>query len=294
VILLLQTLIFGLLVGGVYALMSSGFTLTFGVMKVLNLAHAATIVLAAFLTSWLWDHTGIDPLIAGVVLTPVMYVVGWLFYKLVIARTERIDHELTMVATFGAAIAAGGVMSLIWGTEVRVVTPSYFNSSIKFGDIVIPHAQLYACIGALIMLGALYALLQRTFLGRAIRACSVNRDSASLVGVDVDRTMAKMFAIGAATAGFAGAALSVLYNFVPDSHFVWIGRVLCVVILGGLGSFVGAALGAAILGVSEALTAAYVDTRWSTAVPYMLIIAILIVMPQGLLGGKVRADGARA
>ena len=85
-VLLLQTLVFGLLVGGVYALMSSGFTLTFGVMKVLNLAHAATIVLAAFLTSWLWDHTGIDPLVAGVVLTPVMYAVGWLFYKLVIAE----------------------------------------------------------------------------------------------------------------------------------------------------------------------------------------------------------------
>ena len=292
-ILLLQTLIFGLLVGGVYALMSSGFTLTFGVMKVLNLAHAATIVLAAFMTSWLWDHTGIDPLVAGVVLTPVMYVVGWLFYKLVVARTERIDHEMTMVATFGAAIAAGGVMALVWGTEIRVVTPSYFNTSIKVGDIVIPHAQLYACIGALIMLGALYALLQRTFLGRAIRACSTNRDSASLVGVDVDRTMAQMFAIGAATAGFAGAALSVLYNFVPDSHFVWIGRVLCVVILGGLGSFVGAGLGAAILGISEALTAAYIDTRWATAVPYILIIVVLVVMPQGLLGGKVRADGAR-
>ena len=88
------------------------------------------------------------------------------FYKLVIARTERIDHELTMVATFGAAIAAGGVMALIWGTEVRVVTPSYFNSSIKLGEIVIPHAQFYACIGALVMLGALYALLHRTFLGR--------------------------------------------------------------------------------------------------------------------------------
>ena len=292
--LLLQTLIFGVLVGGVTRSMASGFTLTFGVMKVLNLAHAATIVLAAFLTSWLWDHTGLDPLVAGVILTPVMYAVGWLFYKLVLARTERIDHELTMVASFGAAIAAGGVMALIWGTEVRVVTPSYFNSSIKLGGIVIPHAQLYVCIGAVILLGALYALLRSTFLGRAIRACSTNRDSASLVGVDVDRTMAQMFAIGAATTGYCGAALAVLYNFVPDSHFVWIGRVLCVVILGGLGSFVGAGLGAAILGISEALTAAYVDTRWSTAVPYMLIIVVLIVMPQGLLGGTVRADGARA
>ena len=290
--LLLQTIIFGLLVGGVYALMSSGFTLTFGVMKVLNLAHAATFVLAAFLTSWLWDHTGVDPLLAGVLLTPVMYVIGWVFYKTVIARVQRIDPELTLVATFGVAIATGGVMSLIWGTETRTVTPSYFNTSIKLGDLVIPHAQLYAFIGALAMLVALHALLRGTFAGRAIRACSVSRDGASLVGIDVDRTMAQMFALGAATTGLAGAALSVLYQFVPDSHTVWIGRVLCVVILGGLGSFLGAALGAAILGLSEALTVSYVDSRWATTAPYFLIIVILVVRPQGLVGSRLRADGA--
>ena len=154
VTLLVQTLIFGLLTGGVYALMAAGFTLTFGVMKVLNLAHAATLVLAAFLTSWIWDHTGVDPLVVGVLLTPLMYVIGWLFYKAVIARVQRIDPELTLVATFGVAIAAGGVMSLVWGTETRTVTPSYFNTSFGLGDLVIPHAQLYACVGALVMLAA--------------------------------------------------------------------------------------------------------------------------------------------
>ncbi len=292
--LLVQTLIFGLLTGGVYALMAAGFTLTFGVMKVLNLAHAATLVLAAFLTSWIWDHTGVDPLVVGVLLTPLMYVIGWLFYKAVIARVQRIDPELTLVATFGVAIAAGGVMSLVWGTETRTVTPSYFNTSFGLGDLVIPHAQLYACVGALVMLAALHALLRRTFVGRAIRACSASRDGASLVGIEVERTMAQVFAIGSATTGFAGAALSVLYQFVPDSYTVWIGRVLCVVILGGLGSFLGAGLGAAVLGVSEAMTASYIDTRWATAVPYVLIIVILVVRPQGLLGGKLRADGALA
>ena len=117
----------GLLVGGVYALMSSGFSLVFGVMKIINLSHGAMIVLAAFLTWWVWDRTGVDPLLVGVLVTPVMYVVGWLLYKAVIARVHRIDHELAMVASFGVAVAAGGVMSLIWGTEVRSATPSYFN-----------------------------------------------------------------------------------------------------------------------------------------------------------------------
>ncbi|WP_405059433.1 branched-chain amino acid ABC transporter permease [Kribbella sp. NBC_01505] len=292
--LLLQTVVLGLLVGGVYALMSSGFSLVFGVMRIINLAHGAMIVLAAFLSWWVWDRTGLDPLLVGVVITPVMYVVGRVLYRLVIARVHRIDHELAMVASFGVAIVAGGVMSLIWGTEVRSATPSYFNTSIQLGSVVIPRAQLYAFIGALAILGALYALLRGTFLGRAIRACAENRDSAALVGIEVERTMAQMFAIGAATTGFGGAALSVIYQFVPDSHYVWIGRILCVVILGGLGSLVGAALGASILGLGEALTSSYVDTRWATAVPYVLIIVILLVRPQGLLGGKLRADGARA
>ncbi|MFF1822929.1 branched-chain amino acid ABC transporter permease [Kribbella sp. NPDC058245] len=292
--LLLQTVILGLLVGGVYALMSSGFSLVFGVMRIINLAHGAMIVLAAFLSWWVWDRTGIDPLVVGVVITPVMYVVGRVLYRLVIARVHRIDHELAMVASFGVAVLAGGVMSLIWGTEVRSATPGYFNTSYQLGSVVVPRAQLYAFAGALAILGALYALLRGTFLGRAIRACSENRDSAALVGIEVERTMAQMFAIGAATTGFGGAALSVIYQFVPDSHYVWIGRILCVVILGGLGSLLGAALGASILGLGEALTSSYIDTRWATAVPYILIIVILLVRPQGLLGGRLRADGAQA
>jgi branched-chain amino acid transport system permease protein len=291
VTLLVQTVILGLLVGGVYALMSSGFSLVFGVMRIINLAHGAMIVLAAFLTWWVWDRTGLDPLLIGILVTPVMYCVGWLLYKTVVARVHRADQELAMVATFGVAIAAGGVMSLIWGTEVRSATPGYFNTSFQLGSLVIPRAQLYAFVGALAILGALYALLRGTFLGRAIRASSTNRDSAALVGVDVERTMAQMFAIGAATTGFGGAALSVIYQFVPDSHYVWIGRILCVVILGGLGSLLGAALGAAILGLGEALTASYIDTRWATAVPYVLIIAILLIRPQGILGGRLRTDG---
>lgn len=292
--LLVQTLVLGLLVGGVYALMSSGFTLVFGVMRVINLAHAAMIVVAGFLTWFVWERTGLDPLLVGLLLSPVMYGLGWLLYKGVVARVHHIDHELTMVATFGAAIALGGVLSLIWGTEARTATPPYFNTSFVLGSIVVPRAQLYACIGALVMLGLLLALLRGTFLGRAIRACSANRDSASLVGIDVERTMSRMFAIGTATTAFAGAGLSVLYQFVPDSHYVWIGRILCVVILGGLGSLLGAALGATVLGVGEALTATFLDTQWATAVPYLLIIVILVLRPQGLLGRRTRIDGARA
>jgi branched-chain amino acid transport system permease protein len=289
--LLLQTLIFGALTGGVYALMSSGFTLIFGVMRVINLAHGALLITAAYLTWWVWDRTGIDPLLLGTGVSVVMYGVGWLLYKTIIARVQRIDPELTLVASFAVAIAGAGVIALIAGTEARAATPSYFNTSFHIGDLVVPRAQLYACAGALVILAGLYALLHGTALGRGIRACATSRTGAELVGIDVERSMAQMFAIGCATTGFGGAALAVLYQFVPDSHYVWIGRVLCVVVLGGLGSFAGAAVGAAVLGIGEALTAAYWDARWVTAVPYMLIIAILVVRPEGLLGARMRAPG---
>jgi len=287
--LLLQTLIFGVLTGGVYALMASGFTLIFGVMRVINLSHGALLILAAYLTWWVWDRTAIDPLLLGTGVSVVMYGVGWLLYKTVIARVQRIDPELTLVASFAFAIAAAGVIALVAGTEARAATPSYFNTSFHVGELVVPRAQLYACVGALAILGGLYALLHGTALGRGIRACATSRTGAELVGIDVERSMSQMFAIGCATTGFGGAALAVLYQFVPDSHYVWIGRILCVVVLGGLGSFAGAALGAAVLGIGEAMTAAYWDSRWITAVPYMLIIVILILRPQGILGARLRA-----
>lgn len=292
--LLLQTLIFGVLIGGVYALMSSGFTLIFGVMQVINLAHGALLILGAYLSWWMWRHTGVDPLLLGVGTSVIMYGVGWLLHKAVVSRVQRIDPGLTLVASFAVAIAGEGVIALVWGTSRHSATPSYFNTSYHLGSLIVPKAQLYACLGAIALLGLLFALLHGTFLGRSIRACATSRDGAALVGIDVDRCMTQMFAIGTATTGFGGAALAVLYQFIPDSQDVWIGRVLCIVVLGGLGSLGGAAAGAVLLGLAESMTSAYWDTRWTTAVPYMLIIAILLVRPQGIFGSTLRREGAPA
>jgi branched-chain amino acid transport system permease protein len=292
--LLLQTLIFGVLVGGVYALMSSGFTLIFGVMDVINLAHGCTLIVAAYLSWWLWARTGADPLLLGAAVSLIMYGIGWLLYKAVISRVQRIDPGLTLVASFAVAIAAEGVIALIWGTKTRSATPPYFNTSFHLGDIAIPKAQLYAGVLAAVVLAALFAVLHGTFLGRSIRACAGSRSGAALVGINVERTMAQMFALGTATTGFGGAALSVLYQFIPDSQDIWIGRVLCVVVLGGLGSLAGAAAGAVLLGLSEALTSTYWDVRWTTAVPYLLILAVLLLRPQGLFGTTLRREGVKA
>ncbi|MFJ6392872.1 branched-chain amino acid ABC transporter permease [Streptomyces sp. NPDC091972] len=292
--LLLQTVIFGCLVGGVYALMSSGFTLIFGVMNVINLAHGSMIVLGAYVSWWLWHETGLDPLLLGLCACVPMAAVGWLLYKAVVAQVQRIDPGLTLVATFAFSMVGEGVITLIWGNSAHASTPGYFTTSYHLGSLAIPKAQFYACLGALAVLGALFALLHRTFLGRAIRACASSRSGAELIGVNVEQSMAQMFALGVATTGFGGAALSVLYQFTPDSQDIWIGRVLCVVVLGGLGSLAGAALGAVLLGLGETLTSTYWSVSWTTSVPYMLILAVLLLRPQGLFGATLRREGSQA
>jgi branched-chain amino acid transport system permease protein len=292
--LLLQTLIFGCLIGGVYALMSSGFTLIFGVMDVINLSHGCLLILGAYLSWWMWRQTGVDPLLLGVAGSVLMYGVGLLLHKGVISRVQRVDPGLTLVASFAAAVVGEGLLALVFGTADRAATPSYFNASYHLGSVAVPKAQLYAGLGAVLVLGGLFALLRGTFLGRAIRACASSRSGAQLVGIDVDRTTGRMFALGVATTGFAGAALAELYQFLPDSQDIWIGRVLCVVVLGGLGSLGGAAAGAVLLGLGEAATSTYWDVRWTTAVPYILILLVLLIRPQGLFGTVLRREGAKA
>ena len=246
VTLLVQTLILGLLVGGVYALMSSGFTLVFGVMKMINLAHAAMIVLRG-----LPDLVDLGPdrhRPAGRRCAHHARHVrasGGCSTRALIARVQHIDHELAMVASFGVAVAAGGVMSLIWGTESRIATPSYFNSSFQLGPLVdSAGAALRVRRGHRDAAVCSSPLLRATSVGRAIRACATNRDSAAARGQSTSSARWRRCSRSAPRPpGSGGRPLSVLYQFVPDSHYVWIGRILCVVILGGLGSFVGAALG---------------------------------------------------
>jgi branched-chain amino acid transport system permease protein len=287
---LLQTLIFGLLIGGVYALMSCGLTLVFGVMGIVNMAQGAFLVLSAYLSFALWKAIGLDPILSAFVIAPVMGVLGLVVYRTVIERVQRVDPGLTIVATFTLAIIAEGVVALIWGPRPSSTTPSYFNQAFRVGGIVVPQAQLYACLLALAATLALQVLIKQTWLGHAITASSENPEGARLVGVDPRRVGGWIFALAVATTAFGGAALSFLYVFVPDTQDDWIGLTLSVVILGGLGSIPGAIAGGILLGLAEAATSSYVSVRWATAVPFAVILLALLIRPQGLWGPKLRAD----
>lgn len=287
---LAQALVLGLLIGGVYALLASGLSLIFGVMNVINVAQGALIILAAFISWALWDTTGIDPLLGILVTTPAMFAIGWLLYRTTIQWISGRPASTSVLLTFALALVIEGAIGLIWGNNYHSATPGYFDESYRVGGLYFPKAQVFACAIAAGVLAILYAGLRATWLGRSIRAVSQNAGSALLVGVNARRVAALTFAIGVATAGAGGSMASVLYPFLPGSHYQWISRLLGIIVLGGMGSLPGAVIGALTLGVAETMTATYVSPRWATMVPYVVIMVVLLVRPQGIMGSKLRED----
>jgi branched-chain amino acid transport system permease protein len=290
----IQTLILGCLIGGVYALLASGLTLIFGVMRVINIAHGAFLILAAFLTYSVWTAADIDPLLVILLTTPAMFAFGWVIYVVAVRRIRGAHMSSSVLLTFALALVIEGVMGLVWGNTSHSVRPAYFNESYSIGELFLPKAQVYGFAVAVVVLGSLFLLLTRTWTGRAIRASAVNPQGAALVGVNVSGVAALTFAVGVAAAGAGGSIVSVLYPFLPGSHYQWIARLLSIVVLGGLGSLPGAAIGALMLGVAEAATVTYISPSWATAVPYVVIFVVLLVRPQGLMGSRLREDVAPA
>jgi branched-chain amino acid transport system permease protein len=288
----IQATAFGLLIGGVYALFASGLTLIFGVMKVINIAHGALLILGAFFTFTLWDELGIDPLLSILVTTPAMFALGWLIYQTMVRPLRGAPLSSTVLLTFGLALVFEAVMGIVWGNQSRSARPSYFDQSFDIAGIILPKAQVYACAVAILVLTLLFLFLSKTWTGRAIRAASANSQGAMLVGVNIAGVSALTFAVGIATVGAAGSMVSVLYPFLPGSHYIWIARVLSIIVLGGLGSLQGAVIGAMLLGLAEVYTQTYVSAAWATAVPYVLIFVVLFFRPQGLMGTRLREDVA--
>lgn len=287
---LVQNLVLGLLLSGVYALVAGGLTLIFGVMRIVNIAHGAFLVLSAFITYSLWKQFGIDPLLAIFITIPVVFAIGWGTYKVVVSPIRTAPMASSVLLTFGIALVLEGVMGEIWGNDSTAVRPGYADESYTFAGLFLPKAQVYGGAVAVLVLLVLGLILTRTWLGRAIRAAAVNPSSAELIGIKVPAVAALVFGIGIGAAGAGGAITGVLYPFVPGSHYQWIARLLAIVVLGGMGSLNGAVLGAVVFGLAETLTAAYVSPSWATAIPYAIVFAVLLFRPQGLLGTRLRED----
>ena len=282
---LVQGLILGVLTGGVYALMASGQTLVFGIMKVVNLAQGALVILGAYLSYQLFVSFGIDPFLAIPVTTAVMFALGVGVHLAFLRPLRREDRaELSLLVTFAVALLIEGVIGVVWSTTRRSINTSYANDSWTVAGYQITVVRFAAFALSAGALGLLILVLHRTRFGRAVRATVQNPESARLLGVRAERVAALGFGLGAATAAAAGSVYGLLYPFNAGSHYDLISLLLSIVVLGGLGSIGGAIAGAMIVSVSSAVVATTVSPSWAPMTFFVLLLAVLLVRPQGLFG----------
>jgi branched-chain amino acid transport system permease protein len=289
--LFVQALILGLLAGGVYALMASGLTLAFGIMRVINVAQGVMIILGAFLSYTLFTSLHVDPFLSILFVMPVVFVLG-VVLELVFIRPLRADEreQLSLLVTWAIALGIEGVLGIVYSTTYRSTIPSYANGSWSVGGYTILQVQVYAFAMSVVLLAALGLLLAKTRFGRAVRGTVQNPASAALLGVDERKVAAIGFGISVATAAAAGAVYGIVTPFNPGSHYDLISLLLTIIVLGGMGSLPGTIVAALVVGVSEALLATYISPTWAKFAFFILLISVLVLRPQGLFGTVERGQ----
>ncbi len=283
---IIESIISGVLLGGIYALLSVGFGLTWGTMKVLNISHAVFAVLGAFVAYWLFVKAGIDPLLSLPLLAMLLFLVGAIVYRLVIRPVQKAKDVImaSMVATFGVAIVVENAMSFFWRPDPRILKPPYAGSSIFVGDMAISQGPLIGFIMAVGAIALLYLFLHHTYIGKGVQATWQNPTGAALAGINPARVSLITFALSIASAGLAGVAMAMIYAFYPSVQSVWTMFVFLVTIVGGVGSVVGTGLAGLLIGFIIGLCAAFLPFVWVNVLLFALLLAILLFKPEGLFG----------
>jgi len=261
-------------------------------MKASNFAHGAVGFLAAYLGYTALVRFGIDPLTSLAFVLPTFGVLGVLIYRLIIypayLRTAQIEFEVaTMLLTFGLSLVLESVMSYFWGTIHITISARYFETgALSIGPIYISTNGIVALVLAVVAVGLLAVLLDRTYLGLAIRATSQNREVAAMLGANIYRVWMFSFGMTISLGALAGIALSLLYAFYPQGNLVWTIKAFIVVVLGGIGSIPGTLAGGILLGVSENIAGTVLPFAFRDVVALAIFIAVLLLRPQGLFGRR--------
>jgi branched-chain amino acid transport system permease protein len=285
--LLRDAIVLGLLLGCFYAAVSVGLSISFGLLDVPQVAHPAFLVLASYGVYLCNDRFDIDPLLAGVLLTPLFFVLGLVTYRLYYETFERRGSDAAVRGIaffFGVAFIIEVLIILQFGVDQRSVTAPYIGKAWRFAGMRIPIRQLVAFGVALALTILLATYLSRTFLGRAIRAVAQDEEGLRLMGANPVQIKQLAFGIATAVVAVAGALMIIVAPVEPTLDRVYIGRTFCVVVMAGLGSITGTLIAALILGVAESIVLTMFGASWAPAISFALLLGILTVRPQGLLG----------
>lgn len=279
-----QSLISGILIGGVYALIGIGLTIIFGVMRVINFAHGDLLMVGMYMTYYLFSLLQIDPFLSIIYVIPLMFLFGALLQKVFINRVLNALPQNQILLTIGLGLIMSNTVMLAFTSDYKILSTTYSSSSVKLLGISIstPLVISFAITAAITV--ALYWFLLKTDMGQAIRATAQDREAARLMGINVGRMSIIAFGLGAALAGTAGALISPTYYIFPQVGSAFTLKAFVITVLGGMGSIVGATLGGVLIGVAESIGGVYFGSGWKEVVVFVLFLLVLLFKPSGLFG----------
>lgn len=281
---LAQATVNGLLLGGLYGLATVGFSMVWGVMGVINLAHTSFIALGAYVTLVLFERLGVDPLLSMPLSMALMFGLGYALQATILNRVIRTSLLLSLVVTFGIELVITDAMILAFTSDVRSVNASYAARSIELFGVLVPIVRLIAA-GLSLLLGlGFYVFLRRTGAGQAILATALDREVSNLMGINPQRVFALTAGAGAALAGAAGSLSSMLFPISPTMGMSFLAAVFVITVLGGIGSVEGCIVAGFLYGLVQAWAAHFLGTSYQEIVAFVLFLAVLVVRPQGLFG----------
>jgi branched-chain amino acid transport system permease protein len=285
--LLAQSIINGLLLGGLYGVAAVGFSMVWGVMGIINLAHGAYIMIGAFVSFLLFTYAGVDPFVSIPVAMAVLFAVGYAVQAWILNPVMRTSLLLTLALTFGLDLVIVDGFNLIFSSNFRAVNTGYSSASIAVGSVLIPYVRLATFGIALILAATLYLFMNRTKSGQAILATALDREVARLMGINPERVFALTAGAGAALAGGAGALASMLFPISPAMGLTFIGAVFVITVLGGVGNVPGAVVAGFVYGMIQSIASMTLGVSYQEIVAFSLFLAIIIFRPQGLFGRRL-------
>jgi branched-chain amino acid transport system permease protein len=283
---LLQAVVSGLLMGGIYALAAIGLTLIFGVMKIINFAHGSFMMLGMYTSYWLFVWFGLHPYYSLAVSFIVLFLVGGLIQRFLISRIEHTEAQNVLLITLGLSLILDNLAAFLWTADYRTVRPTIFAGTAFIGEIMVSIPKLMAFIFSLFLTLGLYLFLKKTDTGKSIRAIADDIEGSRSVGINIRRISFICFGIGSGVIGAAGSMITPFFPVSPTVGSVFVNTAFIVVVLGGLGSFWGALVGGLIVGLAESIEATYHPGAMQQFVTYIIFILTLLFRPTGLFGGK--------
>ena len=284
--LLINAIVAGLLLGGFYAAVTAGVSISFGMLDIVNIAHPGFVILGSYIAYFVNINFGVDPILVSVIMLPVFFALGASVYQVYYLSFEKRGQESLrgLAFFFGLLFVTEVSLILVFGVDYRYVEAPYIGPSIHIGLIDLPLRMLVPCIAALVLFSGIHMFITRTFTGRAIMAVSQDQLALQLMAVDPIRIKRIAFGISIATAAIAGALLIIIQPVEPSVGREYIGRICAICVLGGLGSMPGTLIAAVMLGVVESLTATFYGPSWAPAVAFGFLLLTLAFRPAGLLG----------